>query len=169
MSKNLTKDKRSRASTKKFYERACRECGVVIIMSKAQHYCSPQCKGKHKYSTQKVTTETQYEHITGNWKRYVSRLLYFGGRKRDQLTQEILLKKLEAQDYKCALTGLPLTCVLQKGVVTKTNASIDRIIPGGPYTEDNIQIVCRAVNSWRADLTVDEFIDWCSKVVKHNS
>lgn len=159
---------RQQASYRKNYLRKCRCCGEEIMMAKNQHFCSETCKGKWKYINRNVTTESQYLRISGNWKRYVSRLLYYGGRKRDQLTQDILLKKLKEQDFKCKLTGEPLTCDLKKGTISMTNASIDRIIAGGPYTEDNIQIVCRAVNYWRNNLTVKEFVDWCQKVVDHN-
>lgn len=122
-------------------------------------FCSEECKGKYQYTSGRVTTESQYEEISGNWERYLSRLLYYGGRKRDLLTRENLLKQLKKQDYKCALSGLPLTCILEKGKVIKTNASVDRIQAGGPYTSDNIQLVCRALNHWRADTSVEDFID----------
>jgi len=94
--------------------------------------------------------------------------MYYGGRKRDKLTKELILKKLEEQNYKCALSGVQLTCKLERGVKCPTNASVDRVEAGGPYTEDNIQVVCRALNSWRADLSVEEFVDWCRLVVQHS-
>lgn len=132
-------------------------------------FCSPKCKGKWKYITGKASTENQYREISGNWKRYVSRLMYYGGRKRDRLNRDIILNKLSEQNYLCAISGVPLTCELSKGIKSQTNASIDRIIPGGPYTEDNIQLVCRALNSWRADLPLDNFTEWCRKVVEHQT
>lgn len=146
----------------------CVVCGAEFTpRSGVNKFCSAQCKGKWKYITGDASTEAQYLHISGDWARYVSRLLYFGGRRRDNLTREILLAKLAAQNYRCALTGVPLTCNLQKGVNFHTNVSVDRIIPGGPYSEDNIQLVCKAVNFWRGNLTVTEFVDWCRKVVNH--
>jgi hypothetical protein len=57
--------------------------------------------------------------------------MYYGGRKRDLLSREIILGQLEKQDYKCALSGVQLTCILEKGIITQTNASIDRINAGG--------------------------------------
>lgn len=77
------------------------------------------------------------------------------------------MSQLKKQDYRCALSGVQLTCELRVGKRFLTNASVDRIEAGGPYTPDNIQLVCRALNSWRSDLTVDEFVDWCRKVVEH--
>lgn len=147
----------------------CVVCSADFIPRSGIHkFCSAQCKGRWKYITGSSSTENQYKEISGNWTRYVSRLLYFNGRKRDKLTRVDLLDLLEKQNYKCALSGRPLTCKLNKGTKFPTNASVDRIIPGGPYTKDNIQLVCRALNSWRADLTVDEFRDWCKSVVEHS-
>lgn len=169
MSKNYTEFERRQVATRaKIYKRNCQVCNVETLMAKNQKYCSAQCKGKVKYINGGASTENQYKHISGNWVRYVSRLMYYSGRKRDKLNREIILKKLEQQNYCCALTGTPLTCELRLGTISKTNASVDRIIAGGPYTEDNIQIVCRAVNTWRSDLTIQEFIEWCKKVVKYN-
>lgn len=69
---------------------------------------------------------------------------------------------------KCTLSGVELTCTLIKGIKVKTNASIDRIIAGGSYSIDNIQLVCSALNSWRADTELPEFIDWCKKVAQYS-
>ena len=149
-------------------QKECVVCGNLFTPRSGPHkFCSDQCKGKWQYTSGKITTESQYQLISGNWDRYLSRLLYYGGRKRDQLTREDLLEKLEQQDYRCALSGLPLTCELKKGVKVNTNASVDRIEAGGPYTKDNIQLVCRALNHWRADTDIDEFVEFCRAVTEH--
>jgi len=146
----------------------CAVCDTTFKQRTWHHkYCSDTCKGKVKYVTGEVTTESQYKEISGNWDRYLSRLLYFNGRKRDHLTRDILKDKLKEQNYRCALTGIELTCLLEKGKRFRTNASIDRIVPGGEYSEDNIQLVCQAVNYWRSDLPVSEFVEWCRKVVEN--
>ena len=150
--------------------KACAVCGREFTPCSGVHkFCSAQCKGKWKYIVGTHSTENQYKKISGSWDRYCARLLYYGGRKRDQLTKEILLRKLQAQDFKCALSGAQLTCDLAKGVISQTNASVDRIVAGGSYTEDNIQMVCRALNHWRADTSVEDFVAWCRKVVDHNT
>jgi len=147
----------------------CAVCKTEFLpRTKTQVCCSLPCKGKRRYLLGQVTTATQYERISGNWERYLSRLLYFNGRKRDNLTREILMAQLIKQNFKCALTGVPLTCVLEKGVSHETNVSVDRKVPGGDYVADNIQLVCKAVNKWRSNLSVDEFVNWCELVVKHN-
>lgn len=137
-------------------------------VSGVHKFCSEVCKGKWKYITKVASTENQYKKISGNWSRYVARLLYYGGRRRDLLSKEVLLRKLEEQDYKCALSGITLTCILEKGIKSQTNASVDRIEAGGSYTEDNIQFVCRALNHWRADTSVPDFVDWCRKVADYS-
>jgi len=148
----------------------CVVCGTTFTPSSGVHkFCSIKCKGKWKYITGKESTEIQYVKITDNWRKYLRRLIYSGGRKRDGLTVETLLSVLERQNYKCALSGIDLTCKLSKGTKYPTNVSVDRIIPGGPYTVDNIQLVCRALNSWRADLSIDDFVEWCRRVVEHQT
>ena len=149
-----------------------KECVVCkntfVPKSGINKFCSQECKGKWKYMTGQVTTKSQYEKISGNWSRYISRLLYAGGRKRDGLTRKQLLDKLKNQDYKCALSGIEMTCQLKKGVKFPYNVSIDRIEAGGPYSIDNIQLVCRALNSWRSDTSIEDFIKICRAVAKHN-
>lgn len=145
----------------------CPVCDEAFTpVNKKHRFCTKGCKGKWKYVNNDVTTASQYKQISGDWSRYLSRLLYAAGRKRDSLTRDDLLKKLVEQDYKCAISGLPLTCQLEKGVKFPHNASVDRIEAGGSYTPDNIQLVCKAVNSWRSDTPLDDFIEVCRAVVR---
>ena len=147
----------------------CDSCGTEFISkTKVHRFCSRECRGRWKYVNGEVTTASQYNQISGNWERYLSRLLYFNGRKRSLLTRDILMAQLIKQNYRCALTGVELTCMLEKGKRFATNASVDRKIAGGAYTADNIQLVCRAVNMWRSDLSVTDFVEWCRAVVAHN-
>lgn len=147
--------------------KACAVCGGEFLPKSGAHkFCSEACKGKWQYISGKVTTGTQYELISGNWRRYLSRLIYSAGRKRDKLTREDLLDLLESQNYKCALSGLDLTCNLEVGKKFPYNASVDRIVPGGPYTKDNIQLVCSSLNSWRSDTDLETFIAMCKSVTE---
>lgn len=152
-----------------FKDKPCAVCDTLFTPRSGIHkFCSESRKGKWKYVSGKVSTESQYREISGNWDRYVSRLMYYNGRKRDKLSRDIILNKLKEQEYKCALSGIPMTCLLEKGKSFPTNVSIDRIEAGGAYTEDNIQLVCRALNAWRSDTPVEDFVDWCRAVVKHH-
>lgn len=98
--------------------------------------------------------------VSGNWPRYCASLLKSKTAQRELLTTDQLMGLLEQQSYKCALTGMEMTCIRGQGRVP-TNASIDRINAGSPYTIDNIQLVCSNINSWRGDCSLSDFIDAC--------
>ena len=119
--------------------------------------CSAQCGVTHKRNT-------RYKRESGNWILYFKHLL---SKKRTNVTAQDLVELLNKQQGKCALSGAKLTCEKVVGKYVKTNASIDRIIAGGEYNIENVQLVCRALNSFRHDLTVKEFIQWCKKVAKN--
>lgn len=151
-----------------FKEKECIVCGTPFKpMSGVHKFCTESCKGKWKYISGQWTTESQYATISGNWKRYFQRLCC-RSQKRESLTYEDLLEVLERQDGKCALTGIELTCKLEKGTKFKTNASIDRLEAGGPYIKDNVQLVCAVLNGFRVDTDLKEFIWWCKKVSEYN-
>ena len=159
------KDGRAGRKIKKTYSKTCPECGINFTGIAKQKYCSPKCKGKVKYSSGKITTEYQYKQISGNWKKYFQRLV--NQHNRNELTIEICLELLEEQKSKCAISGIELTCQLEIGKRFLTNVSIDRIEAGGPYTKDNVQLVCTALNSWRGDTPLEEFIWWCKQVAEY--
>ena len=119
--------------------------------------CSAQCGVTHKRNT-------RYKRESGNWNLYFRHLL---SKKKTNVTAQDLVELLNKQKGKCALSGAKLTCEKVVGKYVKTNASIDRIIAGGEYNIENVQLVCRALNSFRHDLTVKEFIQWCKKVAKN--
>ncbi len=147
--------------------KTCVVCDTPFVpRSGANKFCSDKCRGKWKYITGDGSTDNQYRKISGNWERYFSRLIGRGMR-RDSLTRDDLLALLEAQGGRCALSGVKLTCRLEKGKRFLTNASIDRIEAGGPYIPENIQLVCAALNGFRRDTPLDEFIWWCKKVAEN--
>ena len=147
--------------------RVCQTCKVSFPSKSGSHkFCSKACRRTHAQMFGCERTEAQYKLISGNWEKYFARLCTRAFR-RDLLTKQDCLTLLEKQRYKCALTGVELTCLLEKGVVHKTNASIDRIDPKGPYTVENVQLVCAVLNKLRIDTPLDEFIEWCRKVADY--
>lgn len=148
-------------------EVSCLVCQTKFQKTRSTHkFCGQSCKRSYPYISKKLTTEKQYLYISGNWEKYFGRLLY-KRRKDDGLTREVLMEVLRRQDYKCALSGKTLTCILSVGDgPCRTNASIDRIVAGGSYSKDNIQLVCKAINSFRNDMPVNEFVEWCRAVVE---
>jgi hypothetical protein len=144
-------------------DKVCPTCSTAFVATNNSHkYCSATCR----LPTTSASTEWQYSRISGNWGRYFNRLCTRSF-KREGLTPEMLVGLLNAQGGRCALSGVTLTCVLQKGVICRTNASIDRINPKGAYTLDNVQLVCAVLNNFRVDTPLDEFIDWCRKVAEY--
>ena len=119
--------------------------------------CCAECGRTHKVNM-------RYKRESGNWELYFKHLL---SKKESDVTPKQLVELLNKQDSRCALSGTKLTWEKVRGKYVKTNASIDRIIAGEEYNIDNIQLVCRAVNSFRHDLTIKEFIQWCKKVAKN--
>lgn len=145
----------------------CPVCSNIFLQAHHTHkYCSVLCKRKEYRERGPETTERQYALISGNWEKYFGRLCVRAFR-RDLLSKHDCVALLVAQEYKCALTGVKLTCTLEKGTVCKTNASIDRIDPKGPYTKDNVQLVCAAINKLRVDMPMNDFINWCKKVSEY--
>jgi hypothetical protein len=70
------------------------------------------------------------------------------------------------QGGRCALTGWPMTMELAKGVVP-TNCSIDRIDSEAGYDVGNVQLVCRAANVAKHDLSASDFLQLCKAVVEN--
>ena len=141
------------------YTRKCKVCRTKFETLHPKYLCcSTECTMVNKVNR-------RYERENGDWAAYFKHLL--SKKEKTDLTPRKLINLLKKQEYRCALTGMPLTCERTRGVTSKTNASIDRISAGGVYNRRNIQLVCRAVNSFRGDMTVNEFINWCKKVTSY--
>ncbi len=67
----------------------------------------------------------------------------------------------------CAISGINMTYEVDNGRVP-TNLSIDKINCKLPYTKDNIQIVCMAVNQMKSDLNIEQLLFFCYNIIKYN-
>jgi hypothetical protein len=77
------------------------------------------------------------------------------------------LKELwELQNGICAISGIEMTTVVFNGRVP-TNISVDRKDSNIGYTKENVQLVCMAVNQMKNDLSQEELIFFCNKIVEH--
>lgn len=79
------------------------------------------------------------------------------------VTTSNVLRLLEWQQYRCALTGRPLL---------PDTASLDHITPvrrGGEHRIENTQVLHKEVNRAKATMTNEEFIQVCREVVEHAS
>lgn len=151
---------------RKFSPKPCKVCGTEYQpLSSAHKYCSETCKGKFKYMDGRVTTRSQYDTISGNWRNYLIRLTYRPSRKAVGLTVDDLLELLAKQAGKCALSGVELTCTLERGNKRPTNASIDQIIPSAGYHKENIRLVAMQANRMKWALSDEELKLWCRRIV----
>jgi len=69
---------------------------------------------------------------------------------------EYVTSLLEAQDFRCALSGLPLQFDGEYDD-TQLLASLDRIDSAGHYGRGNLQVVCRFINFWKGAQDNAEF------------
>lgn len=79
-------------------------------------------------------------------------------------TNDVIIKF--GEHPKCYLTGEDID------IYQPRTYQFDHIIPrsrGGSNTLDNLQICTRQANLAKNDMTPDEFINFCKKVVQHNS
>jgi hypothetical protein len=81
------------------------------------------------------------------------------------VTLDELVEIWDAQRGRCALTDWEMTMKLGSGVIP-TNCSIDRIDSSRGYEIDNVQLVCRAVNIAKSNLTPELFIMLCSAIAE---
>lgn len=81
------------------------------------------------------------------------------------LTLDFLMDLFEAQDGKCALTGLPLHFTGEFWDVL----SIDRKIPDEGYTKSNVQLVVNRVNAIKGNLSMEELLVICRLIIEKGS
>lgn len=79
-------------------------------------------------------------------------------KEKTKATATDLRKLIELQEYRCALSGVPLTPEL---------ARLDHIQPvtdGGSDFPDNLQWVHEDVNRMKGAMSQEQFIKWCSMI-----
>ncbi len=80
---------------------------------------------------------------------------------RETISMGELRAILKSQNYRCALTGEPLT---------PTNFALDHIIPlaeGGDFTAANCQLVLKLVNRAKNTMSELAFVEMCRQVAQH--
>lgn len=93
---------------------------------------------------------------------------WFGGSKSRNIaflvSYEDILSILKGQDEKCFYTDIPLSFERNK----HETISLDRIDSLKDYTLENCVICCTVINLMKLDTPLQEFFDWCTKVVRYN-
>lgn len=123
----------------------------------------PDWKTAHNYMRQQLHDTVRRRELC-KWKRWSNNTAKNTNRRLYQMGQKIkamdLKNLIEAQGYRCALTGVELE---------PSTASADHIQPvsdGGRNDIENIQILHHKVNAAKGTMPNDEFIKMCKNVVE---
>lgn len=136
-------------------EKLIRKSGVVEGRSKACKPCSTRLK----------SINPGYKELGGAQIWHIRN----GAEKRNleyTLTPEYMWDLLEKQEFKCALTGIPL--IISKIKTSEVTASLDRIDSKQGYIPGNVRWVHKRVNVMRMNMTDEELLEWCILLVEYN-
>jgi len=73
-----------------------------------------------------------------------------------------LMRKWNAQNGRCALTGAPLSCIPHDPY----GVTLDRIDPAKPYTRRNTALVARWANAAKGEGSIADFHKQCRQAVR---
>ncbi len=148
----------------------CRcDCGTVksirkfCLTAKDRHTRSCGCLAKEvkRYHNWKGCGDISGQHMLVFKKNAKNRNIPF------EVTKEYLWSLYIEQNKICALTGTPID--FGKSNRDGRTASLDRIDSTKGYIEGNVQWVHKTVNVMKSYMSEDVFLDWCKKIVVHNS
>lgn len=144
------------------YDHKCKECGEIYSnKSTITSFCSQKCINAVAFLKRNDNPEKYFEASLRNNSRR---------KDKSKLTVNYLLKLLDDQNGKCAITGEHMTFSVKLGQGRiNTNCSVDQILPGGGYTEENVQLVCDIANRMKLDMCLEELKFWCKKVIESNA
>lgn len=90
--------------------------------------------------------------------------------KEISITLEELYEIGEKQDWKCAITGVPLEFTRGGTFANGTNpnsCTLDRDVNWMGYTKENVQLTTWRVNGIKNHLSTKEFVELCKLVANH--
>jgi hypothetical protein len=131
----------------KFYRNTCVSCRRVN-------------QNKNKSKTPEAYLKSLYVQLKSSRTKDNPELVF-------DIEVEDLIAVWNAQQGKCALTGLYMTYHKDGQGKKDLNVSIDRINPNIWYIPNNIQLVCGRVNILKHSLTEDLLYWWCKNIVEH--
>jgi hypothetical protein len=138
------------------YNSWCKKC---ISLKQASYHQKTWGEDSLKYTafkrTKSVRSYLQYLRSKASYRR----------KGEEVISLDALELLWGAQQGLCALTGWPMTMELANGVVP-TNCSIDRVDSSDGYVVGNVQLVCRAANVAKSNLSTEEFVKLCRAVLE---
>ena len=142
----------------------CLLCKEPIAPPKRKFCCKAhKDRYNHKYV---YNNKWAIEYRGKTPENFLAQLIHHKGRHL-KISKEDLQNLYVKQNGYCALSGELMTFVTGSGSVP-TNISIDRIDSSLDYSQSNIQLVCRHVNTMKMALSKEELVEWCKKVINHN-
>lgn len=134
-------------------------CKACISKKQASYHKRTWGEDKLKYTAFKRTKSTR------SYLQYLRAKAVQRKKSGAVISVDALELLWQTQQGLCALTGWPMTMELANGVVP-TNCSLDRIDSGQGYVVGNVQLVCRAANIAKSDLSTADFVKMCRAVVE---
>jgi len=135
-----------------------------VLLSKVDKFLRPSANYRKRRKTDDEILSTSVALIqskTSNFKRNGSK---HNGKPNNLFTYQTIVE-LYGEITTCYLTGRKIN------LKEPRTYSFDHMVPvskGGKNTLENLGICCREANNGKNDLTVNEFIELCKEVVKHN-
>lgn len=122
-------------------------------------------KGLYETSCKACRAKRKRVHISSDPKYYIYNLVNQSkGRARAGLffsiTPDEVYQIYQKQKGKCAISNITMSYVKDgKGDLINNykNISIDRIDNAKPYSIDNVQLICVALNFWKRNLSNEDF------------
>ena len=131
---------------------------------KANKYFATLCKTCH-YKAHIKWTNTKRGRLSRALKRAKSK------EKSTELTLDFLMELYNKQNGLCALSGIIMESnggnIHKKNKINPHIISIDRIDNNKGYTKDNVQLVCGIVNRMRNELSIEQFILYCERIIQY--
>ena len=153
-----------RSKWREYHYKCQCDCGNTTVV-KRSHLLSGATKSCGCW--QKEKNWTGYEEISGS---------YWGGTQtrarvaamEHTVTIEEAWQIFLGQDRRCTLSGVTLTFCrkFNNEGKDKQTASLDRINSSKGYISGNVQWLHKTVNKMKLNMTDDEFVEWCRRIVK---
>lgn len=101
--------------------------------------------------------------------RQILERVKFDRRKFDyDIDLPYLIELWNKQKGLCAISGLNMSHQRSKRAHNLFNASLDRINSNLPYLKNNVQWVCWMINRMKGENSIEELINMCKRIIKHN-
>lgn len=170
--------------------RKCTQCNAVLpesnfykttLKSNGKTQFQSACKSCFKVRTQKSDEKLKKKNNgisrsvlsrKSNMRAYASHIVGMAKARSEKKGLEFsidadwFLSALEAQDWKCAISGHPMEVSAGSGTRLFNGISIDRIDNSKGYTAENCWLVCYAVNAFKGNADLSTVVQMCRLITE---